>query len=165
MVLIYRAGWQLFKVRALMLLSLVAVGVCVWFGIDLARTYGTEPGDGGELAPLGQRLLVAAAVILLGVGFAAGMALYGRCYTARIEFDPDSNKYHLYTVGFLGSPEHVMDAKTVRNSRRHSGRFQGRIEVDAPWTTVRMAGWRLPLIVDGQGVVLDEKLMSAFFAG
>jgi hypothetical protein len=164
MVLIYRAGWQLLKVRALMLLSLAAMGLCLWWGIDLARTYGLEAGDGGELAPLGQRLLVAAVVILLGVGFAAGMALYGRCYTARIEFDPDSNQFHLYTIGFFGSLEHVMDAKAVRSSRRHAGRVTGRIGVNAPWTTVRLAGRRLPLIIDGQGVVLEEKLMGAFFA-
>jgi hypothetical protein len=108
---------------------------------------------------------LAALVVLLGVGFAAGMGLYGRCYAARVEFDPERKQFHLCTVGFLGSRKHVVDARAIRGSRHHVGRLQWDIEVNAPWHSVQLAGWRLPLILDGQGVVLDEQLMKTFLGG
>jgi hypothetical protein len=164
MIAVYRVGWRLLKLRAIMLLSLGCAAVSVWGGVYLAQTYGLQPGDGGVLAPLWQRLCWAAVVMLLSVGFAAGMWLYGRCYVARVEFDPNSKQLHLYTVGFLGSRKHVLDGEAVRPGRWHEGRFEGDIEVNAPWRSARVAGRRLPLILDGQGVVLDEKLMKTYFS-
>jgi hypothetical protein len=135
-----------------MLLSLACFGGAVYWGIDLARTYGVNPGDGGELRPLWQRLAVALVVVFLGGLFAAGMWLYGRIYAARIDLDPEANKLHLYTVRFLGSRRHVIDLADVGGAKHHAGRlFTGRQAVNAPWRSVRLAGWRLPLIIDAQG--------------
>src|SRR5262249_7121690 len=37
--------------------------------------------------------------------------------------------------------------------------------VDAPWMSVRIAGWPLPLIVDHQGELLKPKLMRTLWSG
>ena len=52
MIPVYRAGRQLIKVRFLMGLSLAVLAFCLWCGVDLAQTYGLNPGDGGVLVSL-----------------------------------------------------------------------------------------------------------------
>src|SRR5262245_33645065 len=99
MVPVYRAGKQLVKVRGLMALSLVVLAGCLWWGLDLARTYGIREADGGALAPLPVRLAWGGSVALFGVACVAGMWLYGRLYAARIGFDPATQQIHLETAG------------------------------------------------------------------
>jgi hypothetical protein len=145
--------------------ALATLGGALYWGIDLAQTYGLSPGDGGELRPLWQRLAVALLVVGLGAVFPAGMWLYGRLYVARIDHDPEANKLHLYTVRFVGSRRHVVDLADVGATKHHAGRLDtGEHWVSAPWRSVRLAGWRLPLILDAQGEVLDAKLMEALFS-
>jgi TMEM70/TMEM186/TMEM223 protein family len=174
MVPVYRAGWQLVKVRALMALSLAVLALCLWWGLDLARTYGLSPGDGGVLALLPQRLAWGGLVALFGVAIAAGMGLYGRRYVARIGFDPDRRQIHLDTAGFFGTNRHVTDLADLGSVRAHRdvnrgdlGEFVGHPTptVNAPWMSVRIAGWRLPLIIDQQGEVLDRKLLRTMWSG
>jgi hypothetical protein len=160
---LFRAGRQLTKVRAVMLLSLACAALSIWWGIDLAQTYGLNPGDGGVLRPLSQRLLVGTIVAGLGVAFAVGMWMYGRCYAARIDFDEDTRQLQLHTVHFLGTGRQIVDVGDVGKSRWHHGQLQLRISVNAPWVSVRMAGRRLPLLIDAQGEVLDRRLMKQYF--
>src|SRR5436190_20391350 len=108
MIPVYRAGRQLIKVRFLMGVSLAALAFCLGWGVDLARTYGLNPGDGGVLAPLPQRLAWAGAVIGFGIAGVAGMWGYGRVYAARIAFDPDQRQLHLDAVGSFRTNRHVI---------------------------------------------------------
>jgi len=175
MVPVYRAGRQQIKVRALMGLSLAVLAFCLGWGLDLAQTYGLNPGDGGVLAPLPQRLAWAGGVSLFGVAFVAGMGLYGRLYAVRIEFDPEGRRLHLDTAGFFRNNRHVIDCADAGGVRRHRGVSTigalGELvghpipSVDAPWRSVRIAGRVLPLIIDERGEVLDHKLMRALFGG
>jgi hypothetical protein len=160
---LYRAGRQLTKVRAIMLLSLACAALSTWWGVDLAQTYGLNPGDGAVLRPLTERLLAGAIVAGLGVTFAVGMWVYGRCYLARIDFAPETGQLHLHTVRFLGTGRQVIDVGGVGTSRWHDGQLQLHISVNAPWVSVRMAGRRLPLLIDAQGDVLDRRLMKKYF--
>src|SRR5262249_18836341 len=105
---VYRAGRQLIKVRAVMIVALAGLLLCAWWGVELARTHGLNEADGAKLAPLPERLAWGGLVGLLGVTFAAGMWLYGRHYASRIEFDPETKQVHLYTVGFFGNKHHVI---------------------------------------------------------
>jgi hypothetical protein len=164
MIPIYRAGWQRIKVRAVMAGSLVALAVSLYFGIDFAQTYGLSPNDGGELKPLPARLAMGGVVISLGVAFAAGMWLYGRQYAARIEFDPAKKQLHLYTVSCFWDDDHVIDLASVGESRYYE-EITGisSPNVYAPWTSVRIKGWRWPLIIDQQGKVLHPELMQSLF--
>jgi hypothetical protein len=160
---LYRAGSQLTKVRAVMLLSLAGAALSIWWGIDLAQTYGLNPGDGAVLRPVTQRLLAGATVAGLGVAFAIGMWVYGRCYAARIDFDAATQQLRLHTVRFLGTRRQVIDVGDIGEARWHHGQFQLHISVNAPWVSVRMAGRRLPLLIDAQGVVSDRRLMKKYF--
>jgi hypothetical protein len=174
MVPVYRAGRQLIKVRALMALSVVVLALCLWWASHLARTYGTSPGDGGALAPLPQRLAWGGLVALFGVAAVAGMGLYGRLYAARIEVEPDRQLVHLATPGFFGTNRHVFRPADIGSARAHRDVNRGTLgkivghptpTVDAPWMSVRIAGWRLPLIIDLQGEVLDVKLLRSLLSG
>ena len=174
MIPVYRAGRQLIKVRFLMGLSLAVLAFCLWWGVDLAQTYGLNPGDGGVLAPLPQRLAWAGVVVLFGIACVAGMWVYGRVYAARIAFDPDLQQIHLDTAGFFWNNRHIINLAAVSGARAHrdiSRGFAGELvahpipAVDAPWMSVRIAGWPLPLIVDHQGELLNQKLMRALWSG
>lgn len=170
---LYRAGRQLIKVRLMMFLTLLCAIGGVWWGIDLARTYGLSPGDGGVLKPLSTRLVVGAIVALLGIGFAAGMWFYGRCYVAKVELDTDANLIYLYTVTFLGNSRHRYDLKEIEglvspkssviNAANLLGEVRG-LSVNAPWQNIRIAGKRLPLILDEQGEVTDPEMLKALFS-
>jgi hypothetical protein len=160
---LYRAGQQLTKVRAIMLLSLACAALSIWWGVDLARSYGLNPGDGGMLRPVGQRVLVGTIVAGLGIAFAIGMWVYGHCYAARIDFDDATQRLHVHTVRFLGTGRQIIDLGEVGKARWHPGQLQLRISVSAPWVSVRMAGRRLPLLIDAQGEVLDRRLMKKYF--
>jgi hypothetical protein len=160
---LFRAGRQLVKVRAVMLFSLVCAAASLWWGFDLAQTYGSRPAEGGALAPLPVRLAWGVGVGSLGVIFAAGMWLYGRCYVAKMELDQRTGTLHVYTVRFFGSRKQVFDVSDILGSSYHEGKFDGMgvvPTVDAPWRSMRLAGRRLPLIVDQQGVFLEEELVN-----
>jgi hypothetical protein len=174
MIPVYRAGWQMIKVRAVMVASLIGLVVCLWCGLDLAQTHGLNKGDGGALAPLPERLAVGGLVALFGIAFAAGMWLYGKHYAARIGFDPDTKQIYVVTVGFFWNDHHVINPADLGPGRFHHGANWTTVAaaavvghpvplVDAPWTSIRIAGWRWPLIIDQQGVVLHHELMRTFF--
>jgi hypothetical protein len=102
------------------------------------------------------------------------MWLYGRLYAARIGFDPDGQQIHLDTAGFFGNRRHVISLADLGRVLSHRDISRGELgalvghptpTVDAPWKSVRVAGWRLPLIIDLQGQVLDPKLMRVLFGG
>jgi hypothetical protein len=141
----------------------------IWVGIYLAQTYGIRPADGGVLAPLPVRLAWGIGVASLGVGFAAAMWLYGRCYIGKVVFDPQTKRLHIFTPRFIGSAEHIVDVSNIVAIDDHSGqltvvRMDGAVlSVNAPWRSIKVAGRRLPLILDGQGNVLHHDLMQGFF--
>jgi len=115
------------------------------------------------LAPLPVRLAWGAGVALLGVGFAAGMGLYGRCYVARLELDEVNDRLRVYTVTWwLGLRREVVPLAALRPGRRHRGRaffLWHPILVNAPWRSVWVEGRRLPLILDERGQTLDRQKM------
>jgi hypothetical protein len=167
---LYRAGWQLAKVRALMWFALACGIGALWWGVDLAQHYGLNPGDGGVLAPLSARLAWAMAIWLLGAAFAAGMWIYGRCYVARVDYDEQANMLHVYTTGLLFDQRYAVELAGVRVGRYHDGTldlmpFASPLTVNAPWQAIRLTGRRLPLILDLQGDALEPKLLEKLFYG
>ena len=160
MTTLFRAGGQLKKVRALMGFSLLCAAGAVWAGSNLALTYGLNPADGGELAPLPVRLAWGVGVALIGISFAAGMYLYGRCYVAQLDFDEQAKQFRIRTVRFLGSSEQTVNPADILRSRHHSGKFQTPgVSVNAPWTSLKIRGRRWPLILDAQGEFYEPQLL------
>ena len=168
---VYRGGRQLVKVRAVMIFSLVCAVASLWWGIDLAQTYGLSPGDGGVLAPLPVRMAWAAGVGSLGLILALAMWLYGCCYVAAIDYDEQAQKLHIKTVSFLGDRKQIFDVADVTGDRHHEGGLDfgainlamGGVSVNAPWQSVRLTDRRLPLIIDEQGEVFKPDLMRKLF--
>jgi TMEM70/TMEM186/TMEM223 protein family len=105
------------------------------------------------LAPLGIRLAWGIGVASLGIAFAAGMWLYGRCYVARMDLDETAGKLYVHTVRFFGNKKQAFDMSDVSVGEYHEGisELPDTPSVNAPWTTVKVSGRRLPLIVDEQG--------------
>ena len=166
MITLFHAGKQLIKVRGVMLLSLACAVASIWFGLDLSQTYGLRSADGGMLAPLPVRLAWGIGVGALGVVFAAGMWLYGRCYVSRIELDRHTSELSIYTVRFIGIRKQVIETSDLLGSSHHEGGFSGggRVpSVHAPWSSVRLGRRRLPPIVDQQGVFLQEGHVNELF--
>jgi len=163
MKLIYRAGRQLLKVRAIMLLALVSAVVSTWYGWDLAQTYGIRPADGGRLASLPVRLAWGISVASLGIAFAVGMWAYGKLYAGSIRYDEAAGALHVRTVEFiLGGRDLVYPLAAIEGSSWREGRFDNPagVSVDAPWIALRVKGRRWPLIVDAQGEFPDRALAA-----
>lgn len=181
MIPVYQAGSQIIKVRAIMVLSLNCLALGLWWGVDLVQTFGLNEADGGSLAPLPHRLALGTLLASLGLAFAAGMWLYGRVYAARIDFDPNKEQLRLETVGFFKNKLHVIELADLGSAYAHPdpnrgvvGQFLQELPkliailgqaplADAPWRSVRIMGWRLPLIIDEQGHVLHHPLMKILF--
>ena len=160
---IYRARGGVWKVRAMMWLSLVfAIWFCLW-GWDLFQTYGTRPADGGVLAPLGARIAWFVGLSALGLAFLAGMWVYGGLYVTALLVDEAAGKLHVRTIGFIGSfggRRETYRLADIVGSDYRAGKFDnpGGVSVDAPWFSLRIRGRKWPLIVDAQGGFPDRAL-------
>ena len=163
---VYRAGRQLVKVRAMVwFLALVAVGA-VYYGADIARTYGVLEADGGTLKPLGVRLAFGGFVGLLGIAAAWGMLAYARHYIAHVAFDEASGRYEIRTVGLLGSRPHICELRPGGRAKYRDPTVPlAQVSVDAPWWSVEVVGRQWPLILDAQGEVLDAARFKQFLSG
>ena len=166
---VFRAGAQLVKVRFIMLLSLAALIGSTCAGVNLVQHFGQAPGDGGVLKPLPERIAMGAFVFSLGAIFAGSMWLYGKFYVASIDFDDREQKLYLNTVEFFGTKRHAISLENILDSNEHAGQLDltdedpSSISVNAPWKSVRLGGWRLPVIIDTQGKILHQELFKKLF--
>ena len=161
MIEIYRAGSQLTKVKLMIAFAALCAAAALYFGWQLFNSYGTAPGDGGVLAPVGERIAWALGVVLLGLAFLAGMWLYGRLYATSIGYDEAADALHVRTLEFLASREQVYPASAVQGARYQEGRLETiRHSVDAPWFKLRIEGRSWPIIVDAQGEFLEPELAA-----
>ena len=154
MVDLYSAGWQVRKVRLVMLMSVAVALASCWWGWDLSQTYGLQPADGGQLAPLAARLAWGLGIAGLGIAFAVGMWLYGRNYIWAVGHDPASGLLYVRTLGMVGNILTSFPASSVLRSSYYEG--SGRVR--APWYNIWVAGRRWPLILDAQGRFTDDRL-------
>ena len=156
---IYRGGFQLTKVKGIMVLAMLCAGGALYWGWDLFNTYGLAPGDGGVLAPLWQRLAWGLSVAGLGIAFLAGMWIYGRRYATRIRYDEAADALHIGTLELLAGRMHVHAASDVVGSDYHHGQVE-EAGVDAPWYFIELKGRPSRLILDAQGVFPDRDLAA-----
>ncbi len=159
MVDIYRAGFQLTKVKAMMILAALVALAGLYWGWSLFNSVGLSPGDGygGVLAPVGVRLAWGLTVAALGLAFLAGMWVYGRHYATRIRYDQAADALHVETLEFLANRNKVYSVADVVGAGYQHGRVEGE-GVKAPWFTLRVQGRRWPLVVDAQGIFPDREL-------
>jgi hypothetical protein len=153
----YRAGSQATKVVLLTVFAAVAAAGAVWWGADIAQTWGLRPADGGVLKPLWQRILFGGSLAVLGLAFLVGMIVYWRFYIVRIDSSADGRTV---TIGRLPPfAEVTRPSDHVRvGDRVHTGEIEllGVMSaqargVHARWRLVSVRGWRWPLILDMRG--------------
>jgi hypothetical protein len=156
----YRAGFQLVKVRAVLLASLVGAAAACWYGWDLLLTFGERPADGGALKPFVIRLLFGGFVALLGLAFAFGMWIYCRRYVSSMAYDPGAGRLVIRTPLFIGNRTARFALADIKGTTFHRGDFYNPVgvSVDAPWHALEIKGRRAWYIIDAQGRWLDPEL-------
>jgi hypothetical protein len=160
---IFSAGFQGTKARILQVMSLLVFPVSLWAAWLMLTVPATGPND--DLPPAG-RWAIALLAALVGVGFFVGMWVYGRCYVGKAEVDTERNRLRLTLLGFLFPSTLEIPADAIAGSTDHDGHLHTHhVSVNAPWTSVRVRGRRLPLVVDAQGDTHEPELVDRYLFG
>ena len=146
-------GWRLMAPFCVLCgVGLLWVG---WFFLT-----GPSYEEGGPAGSLIVRLLVGLMLLAMGAGVAVGSCLYGPCYVSRIQVDREAGLARFSVTGFVRGWSITVRPEDIVSARHHDGYYDsGRSVVNAPWTTVRLRGRRLPLIVDEQAVYEDYEAL------
>ncbi len=166
---LFHSSSRLWRVRLVQYASLIGLVVATWAAWGIFRTYGLNPADGygGVLAPLSHRATFAGIVLTLGVLFAGGMGVYGRCYVVRMDLDKQRQCLTLHLAGFLRRTTCEIPLADLNAAGRHNHLPQpfrsliGPSQVDAPWISISVKGRRLPLILDRQADFPEARTFEA----
>ena len=141
----------------------LAMGVAMtWLGWGFLLA--SAPVDGGP--PGYVRVPMGIAFLLGGIAIAIGTVVYGWCYVSRIEFDRAAERVRVHVAGYVLGRSFEVRPEDFASARGHDGYFDGgRMAVNAPWTTVRIRGRRLPLILDDLGDFIDRDAVNALLEG
>lgn len=166
MTLIYRAGGRVWRVRVLLWLAVAAAAAAVYWGLDLYRTYGLRPADGGVLASPAVRIAWFLGVSGAGLAFAAGMWWYARVYVAALWLDETADRVAIDLAGAWRGRRVVVPRLHVRSATYHDGVFETpRHAVRAPWYTLRVQGLAGSFILDAQGTPVDLAKLRRVLSG
>jgi hypothetical protein len=99
------------------------------------------------------RLLFGVLLLAMGVGVTVGSFIYGPCYVSRIEVDREAGLARFSVTGFVRGWSLTVRPEDIVSARFHEGYSDSG---NTPWTTVRLRGRRLPLIVDDLPVFADS---------
>jgi hypothetical protein len=149
---IVEAGWQSTKLR-LVALPLMGGGIVGLYYSPWLLT--SLPDVDGQLEPFGARIGLAALVAFVSLLCTVGLWCYQSIYVARLVRDGDLVIVH--TQGLLQLNEKHLPIKAFHSSKAYSGRMllPGKPFVNAPFQTMTVEGWWLPLLVDEQSEYLD----------
>jgi hypothetical protein len=158
--LIYSAGKQAIKCRIIMWLLLASAMGSITYGWYLFQSSGMNCGA-MTLEALPDRLIWALGVSTLGIACAVGIWYFGRIYIAQILVDEGHQNLEIQTLSFLGFHRFITPVEQVGADKYHPGQLDiaNGQSTDAPWCSVRIAGRRLPLLLDAQGMSNDVKLL------
>src|SRR5262245_1059744 len=146
-------GGQVWMVRVLTwLFAIVAVAALIW-AADMSQTYGLSPGDGGVLRPPVERWAAAFLVALVAIAPFAGMLVYVRLYVTRLV--RTRGKVDITVLGLFARTTRRFDLAEIGAARRHDGRFESDISVNAPWITLWIARW--PYIISLNAGRVDRR--------
>lgn len=164
---LFRAGWwRKVKVRFVQVLGLLIAAVALWSAHDTAFSPADILSRRGEVVSWPVRYGTAALLLVVGVGGAIGVVVYGWCYVTCVVWDPEAGECRLTLAGFF-VPVHaaVPSAREPRYLRRDGFSRGGEITVNAPYYSVRVPGRRLPFIVDRHGEFPYRHLFHRVFLG
>lgn len=159
---IFDAGPQRKMVWFAFFVTLITGAALIWLGEWSIRTYGLTPVEGGVLKPLWQRILLGGSMIAAGVAMIVGFVVYLHCYAARIEADDAGDGFRVTVIWPFGRRARMVGADDVAGSGYNVGIF---MSVDAPWSSLRLHGRRLPFIIDEQGDFPDPDAVNRLLDG
>jgi hypothetical protein len=164
---IFHAGRQGVKVRAVQaLVLLVVTPVALWGAADLIVDPAVSRASAAEYVAWPVRYGTAAFLLVIGVGGALGMLVYGRCYVMRAVWDPAALRCRLTLAGIGASARVTIPAAAGVHAVAHEGRFRTpKVTVHAPWFGIRVPGRRFPLVLDAQGEFLHPELVRRVLLG
>lgn len=156
---------QALKVRAFLWFSIAGCAGALYWAWLLFESYGLNPGDGGVLRPVGERLIAGGIVGALGLAFAGGMIWYASLYAVRISKEHD--QIEMETMAIVGTTMRRFTVADFDGGSYHRGRMQsGRGQsVNAPWITLRVKGRRIPFIADVQAEKIDRSALMKLAQG
>lgn len=168
---LYKNSRQALKVRIVLWVSLGLCVAALYGGWVIFETYGTAPGDGGILRPLGERLAFGGFVAALGVAAALGMMLFAALYVLRLRRTGDAISVETLTPWGFGARRYHFTDSDFGDSAYHHGRYSvarsldrpGRflhITVNAPWLTLYVSGRFMPFLLDLQAETIDARALS-----
>ena len=157
--------WQALKVRILLWGSVAGCIGALYGAWSLYETYGLNPGDGGVLRPLEERVMAAAIVASLGLAFVGAMLFFASRYAVRIEREGD--RVDLVTMSLIGTKVRQYSTADFGGGNYHHGRMvSGRgHSVNAPWITLRVKDKRVPFMVDLQAERIDRAALRKLAKG
>jgi len=128
---------------------------------DLLQTYGLSPGDGGVLKPLSERIAMAGFIFSLGLLCLAGGIICMYRYVISIH-KVGKSEFAVHTLGMLGMRTLELPLENLRLGKRQEGRgrYPSGHSVDAPYRLLRVAGRRIPFILDLQGQIHDRRALA-----
>jgi len=133
---------RLFVPVAFLLMGVPMAGLGGYFLLP-----GSWEGPDAPDGPYWLGFLFFLAFLLGGIALTIGAVLYGPAYVTRIEVDREQETVRFSVAGWVRGRSFTVPLDDIVSGRYHDGGTM----VNAPWTTVRIRGRRLPLIVDAHG--------------
>ncbi|MCB1510662.1 MAG: hypothetical protein KDJ36_07140 [Hyphomicrobiaceae bacterium] len=158
---IYDAGWQGTKVRWVARIF-IPLGVPMMLGAIWAL-FDLRAVD-GSLEPIGARIAIAALLFVTGFLCTVGMWIYLSIYPMRLQTSGDT--IIMETARLIGSGRTILPISHFGSKTFHTGRIGApgslerragfRFDINTPFSTIAIAGWRLPMLIDHQGGGFDS---------
>lgn len=137
---------------------LLTTSPLLWVGWEVLRHVES---DQGSLLRMAGRLLLGGGLLATGVAVCLFCAVYGLLYVQRLEIDRDRDEVRITTSGYLRGRSFTVRPADFDSARFHAGYLRnGGVTVNAPWSTLRLRGRRLPLILDEAGEFLDPAALE-----
>lgn len=175
MKLLFENHRQTLKVRIVLWVAYLAGLAALYAGWSILQTYGLSPGDGGILRPFGERLSFGAIVALLGIALILCMMTFASLYVVKLSREKELICIEALPIWGLGRKRYSFDVSEVGEAAYHHGRMKRGVttsagstlfqNIDAPWITLRIAGKRLPFILDLQAEVIKIGPLSVLAEG
>lgn len=170
--LIFKAGGQATKVRWL---STVLIVVGIGCMVAAYPIFTSATGAGGVPASLAERIGLAIMMVTLGGLCIVGMLVFLSVYLVEMRTHGDHVELQLFRP-LYGKRTLQLPLNALQRGKHHAGRYgfvehSGRRyrydvqQVEAPWRSVRVEGWLLPLVVDLQGSEINAAKLQRLFAG
>jgi len=150
-------GYRPLLIKLAMPLCSVFMGVAMVVAGALFLDPGSYQGEDPLTGPYLLGLLFGLAFLVGGIVITVGAWLYGPAYVTRIEVDREQQLARFSVLGWVRGWSFTIRPDDLVSGRHHEGHLDtGRHRVHAPWTTVRIRGRWLPLIVDDGALTYES---------